>query len=83
MANGNATSSSDIDLMVVGEASFGDLITHLYPLEKTLGREVNPNCYLASVWDRLVTEEGAFVSDLLSKPVLFVVGTGGSAGGKA
>jgi predicted nucleotidyltransferase len=74
MAKGNATSTSDIDLMVVGDSGFSDLITHLYPLQQSLGREINPKCYSVSEWNQLVAEQGAFVRDVLSKPTLFVIG---------
>jgi predicted nucleotidyltransferase len=74
MASGKAGSSSDIDLMVIGDAGFSDLITHLYPLQEALGREINPKPYSISEWRRLVEEEGAFVRDVLSKPKLFVIG---------
>jgi predicted nucleotidyltransferase len=74
MAKGNATSTSDIDLMVVGDSGFSDLITHLYPLQQSLGREINPKCYSASEWNQLVAEQGVFVRDVLSKPTLFVIG---------
>ncbi|MEB0041295.1 nucleotidyltransferase domain-containing protein [Pseudomonas sp. MH10] len=74
MARGNATSSSDIDLMIVGDASFSDAITLLHPLQQSLGREINPKHYSASEWRRLVKEQGGFVRDVLSKPMLFVIG---------
>lgn len=74
MASGKATANSDIDLMVIGDAGFGDLITHLYPLQETLGREINPKQYAVDVWHLLVKENGAFVRDVLGKPKLFVIG---------
>lgn len=74
MASGNATPNSDIDLMVVGDVTFSDLITHLYPLQQVLGREINPKCYSSSEWHRVVREQGAFVRDVLNKPTLLVLG---------
>ena len=36
---------SDIDVMVVGAVSFGDVVSLLSPAEEKLGREVNPVVY--------------------------------------
>ncbi|MEB0075831.1 nucleotidyltransferase domain-containing protein [Pseudomonas sp. CCI3.2] len=74
MASGNATSSSDIDLMVVGDVSFSDLITQLYPLQTAIRREINPKCYSRGEWVRLMSEPSAFVRDVLNKPTLFLMG---------
>lgn len=75
MASGKAGPESDIDLMVIGDVTFSDLITQLYPLQETLGREINPKHYPVSEWFQLVKEQGGFVQDLLSKPKLFVIGS--------
>lgn len=74
-ASGRATSESDIDLMVVGEASFSELLTHLYPLQESLRREINPKHYPEPEWFQLLTEQGGFVRDLIAKPKLFVIGS--------
>lgn len=75
MASGKATSSSDIDLMVIGDVSFSELVTHLYSLQESLGREINPKQYPAQEWFQLLTEQGGFVRDLMAKPKMFVIGS--------
>lgn len=42
MASGTERAGSDIDLMVLGRASFADLARALAPVQATLRREVNP-----------------------------------------
>lgn len=74
-ASGKAGPGSDIDLMVIGDVSFSELITALYPLQETLGREINPKQYPASEWFQMVKDQGGFVRDVLSKPKLFVIGS--------
>jgi len=74
MASGTASADSDIDLMVIGNVSFSELLTTLYPLQESLGREINPKQYPESEWFQLVKEQGGFVRDVLNKPKLFVVG---------
>jgi predicted nucleotidyltransferase len=82
MASGKAGPESDIDLMVIGDVTFSDLITQLYPLQETLGSEINPKHDPVSEWFQLVKEQGGFVQDLLSKPKLFVIGSEESLGAK-
>ena len=44
-ARGEERSESDIDLMVVGQVTLDQLLERLTPLERTLGRPVNPTVY--------------------------------------
>jgi len=75
MASGKAGPDSDIDLMVIGDVGFSELIAALYPLQETVGREINPKQYPASEWFQMVKDQGGFVRDVLSKPKLFVIGS--------
>jgi predicted nucleotidyltransferase len=45
VARGEEVSVSDIDLMVVGEATIADLVPGLKKAERALGRPVNPTVY--------------------------------------
>lgn len=74
-ASGKATADSDIDLMVIGDVTFSELVTALYSLQEKLGREINPKQYAEQEWFQLLTEQGGFVRDLLAKPKLFVTGS--------
>lgn len=75
MASGRAGPDSDIDLMVIGNVTFSALIEALYPLQSTLGREINPKQYPIDEWLQLVKNQNGFVRDLLDKPKLFLIGT--------
>ena len=37
--------NSDVDLMVLGNAPFSDVVSALGPAQRALGREINPNCF--------------------------------------
>jgi predicted nucleotidyltransferase len=50
VASGRAGNGSDIDLMVIGDVSFTDLVVALYPAQDLLGREINPKVYLRANW---------------------------------
>jgi len=75
MASGKANSNSDIDLMVVGEASFSEVITCLYPAQTSLGREINAKVYGRAEWKKLINSPNSFMEEVLGKPKLFVLGT--------
>jgi predicted nucleotidyltransferase len=44
--------NSDVDLMVVGNAPFGEVVSALGPAQKTLGREINPTVFAATSFGR-------------------------------
>ncbi len=74
VASGKARSESDIDLMVIGDVSFKAVVAALYPLQERLGRELNPKVYSRMEWRNLVAENGTFIRDIQSKPMLFIMG---------
>ncbi len=65
---------SDIDLMVVGKISFGDVVSLLSPAEEKLGREVNPVVYRVDEFKRKVKEDHHFVKTVLEDEKIFVIG---------
>ncbi|HEX7048534.1 MAG TPA: nucleotidyltransferase domain-containing protein [Gammaproteobacteria bacterium] len=74
MASGKERAGSDVDLLIVGDANFAELVGALYPAQEILGREVNPKIYNKEEWDRMRKENTAFIKDILSKPRLSVIG---------
>jgi len=65
---------SDIDLMVVGKISFGDVVSLLSPAEEKLGREVNPVVYPVAEFKKKVKEDHHFVKTVLENEKIFVIG---------
>ncbi|GMQ87738.1 MAG: hypothetical protein BMS9Abin08_0944 [Gammaproteobacteria bacterium] len=76
VASGKETATSDIDLLVLGEAGFAEVVSALYPVQATLGREVNPKIYRKEEWTRMKTANDAFVTEVLAKPRMDVIGSG-------
>lgn len=74
VASGKVNPKSDIDLMLIGNVSYAEVVPLLHPLQEQLGREINPKIYTDKEWNKLVKDNGAFVHDVLSKPKLFVIG---------
>jgi predicted nucleotidyltransferase len=75
MASGAVNEGSDIDLMLVGNVNFGDVVSLIYPLQASLAREINPKVFMSSEWLQLSKDKNSFLRDVMSKPRLFVIGT--------
>lgn len=83
LAQGTATAASDVDVMVVGDVSFGDVVEALAGVEERLGREVNPTvCTAAEARRRLAAGERFWASVWAAPRILLwgdphdLVGTG-------
>jgi predicted nucleotidyltransferase len=73
-ARGELHASSDVDLLVVGDVSFGDVITAIQGAEKRLGRDVNPTVFSEDEFQTKVLAKHHFVTAVLGQPKMFVVG---------
>jgi predicted nucleotidyltransferase len=65
---------SDIDLMVVGKISFGDVVSLLTPAEQKLGREVNLVVYPIAEFKKKAKESHHFIKTVLEDEKIFVIG---------
>ena len=74
MASGTESAGSDIDLMVVGDAGFAEIVDVTYAAQATLGREINPKVMSASEWQTKKAERNAFLQDVLNKPRIMLIG---------
>lgn len=74
IARGEETAHSDIDVLVVGEASFADVVTALHPCQETLGREINPVVYRPDEWQARLARDDHFARDILDHPTLPLLG---------
>jgi hypothetical protein len=73
-ARGQQRTGSDIDIAVVGSASFGEVVTALSQAQDRLGREVNPTVYSAREFAEKAHGGQHFVSTLLRGGKVFVIG---------
>ncbi len=74
VAQGRETAGSDIDLMLIGDATFREVVELIYPAQGTLGREVNPKVFSASEFTAKAQTE-PFLADVLAKPKTFLIGS--------
>ena len=75
VARGEENAGSDVDLLLIGDATFGDTIKALYPAQEHLQREINPVIYTVGEFIRRFNDHDAFIGNLLANPKLFVIGT--------
>ncbi len=74
LASEKETTGSDIDLMIIGDISFSQVVRLLYPVQETLGREINPKIYSRKEWILFKKSKQAFVNELMLKPRMDVLG---------
>jgi uncharacterized protein len=74
MAKGTARSSSDVDVLVVGEVTFAELVSALASAQERLGREVNPSIYPPGEFCRKLAQHHHFLSSVLREPKVFLLG---------
>jgi predicted nucleotidyltransferase len=74
VARGEENHSSDIDLLVVGSASFSEVTKSLRDAQEILGREINPTVYPVKELRSRIAEDHYFIRDILSGPKIFVIG---------
>ena len=74
MAQGTQAARSDIDLLVVGEVGFPELVKTLYPAQEALRREISPVLYSPDEFAQRVRLGEAFLREITGKPVVFLMG---------
>ncbi len=74
IASGTETASSDIDLLIIGDIGFAEVVRATHPAQAELGRDINPVVYSANEFKRRVDEQDPFVLDLLANPKIFLTG---------
>ena len=74
IASGEITPASDVDVMVVGDARFSDLVAALSEPAARLGREVSPRVYSEGELRDRAAAGGAFFAEVLAGEKIFLVG---------
>lgn len=74
VASGRQTARSDIDLMVIGQATLSEVIPALKSADARLGREINFTIYPAREFRDKVKRGGSFVRRVVDGAKLFVAG---------
>ncbi len=83
VASGREGSTSDVDLLIVGEVSSRKLAGVIGPLARTLGREVNHLVYKPHEFRRRILEGDRFLTDVIQGPLIWLIGNRDVAAGMA
>src|SRR6266550_2937429 len=75
VASQKERANSDIDLMVLGNASFSDVVSALASAQKQLGREINPTVFPISEFRSKFAAGNHFLRNVMRERKLFVLGT--------
>lgn len=70
----SARESSDIDLMVIGDVTFGDVTEVVSGAERALGRDINPTIYPVEEYRAKLARGSPFLTTVLGSPKDFVIG---------
>lgn len=63
------TSGSDVDVMLVGDGlTLAEVLQCLEPVERELGRVINPTCYTVQEFERRKADPDSFVSKVWQQP---------------
>ena len=74
LAKGTDNANSDVDLMVIGDVRFAEVVSALQPAQKTIGREVNPSVYSEQEYQTKVKAKHHFLTSVIDTPKVFIVG---------
>jgi predicted nucleotidyltransferase len=74
VARGQEDESSDVDVMVIGDATFSEIVSALAPCQEKLGREVNPSVYPVQEFRSRLSHDHPFLREVLRKTKVFLIG---------
>jgi hypothetical protein len=74
VAAASERAESDLDLMIVGDVTHRSVASGLRAAGERIGREINPHFFPAEEFRRRFAAGNHFLSDMMAKPKLFIVG---------
>ena len=74
IAKGTEQAGSDVDVLLIGDVGFVEIVRLFHPVQSTLGREINPKVYSAAEWKIKLSAADTFARDVLAKPKIFLIG---------
>jgi len=74
IARGEECSKSDIDLLIVGDIAFADVVVNLQAAQKLLGREIVPTVYPPEEFKAKMRAKHHFLTSVLKGPKIYLIG---------
>ena len=76
VAKGTDTAKSDIDVMVIGDdLAYPEVYSALMPIEKQLGRKINPSIYSNGDVLQKLKNGNTFLTRIMAQPKIFLIGS--------
>jgi len=74
VARGDERSESDVDLMIIGDVSFFDVVSAVSPLQETLGREINSTVFTEVEYAKRLGDNDHFLTQIEAAPQIEILG---------
>lgn len=74
LANGTENVSSDVDVFIIGQATFANVVAALSPVQETLAREINPTVYPTSEFREKLAKKNHFIKSIMAGEKIFLIG---------
>jgi predicted nucleotidyltransferase len=75
VASQKERAGSDVDLMVLGNVAFSEVVSALSPAQRVLGSEINPTVFPVSEFRSKLAAGNHFLRSVMKEKKLFVLGT--------
>jgi predicted nucleotidyltransferase len=73
-ARGKESSTSDIDLFIIGDLGIRDIAKVITESGRNLGREINTTVYSEKEFNRKLKEKNPFINEILHQPKIWLIG---------
>lgn len=73
-ARGEARTGSDVDVMVIGDVSFGEVVSALSPTENQLTREINPSVFTYEEFTQRLANIEHFITSVMNTEKIILIG---------
>jgi predicted nucleotidyltransferase len=74
VARSHQRADSDVDLLIVGDVAFGEVVSAVADAQQRLSREVNPTVYSAAEFAAKVAAGHHFLTNVLGRGKVFLIG---------
>jgi predicted nucleotidyltransferase len=74
IARGQETAHSDVDILVLGDLSFADVIEALHPAQEQVRREINPVVFRLDDFRAKLASNNTWARDVVKNPKFFLIG---------
>ena len=74
VARGAEKADSDVDVIVVGDIAFSEVVVALSSVQETIGREINPTVYPPDEFRAKLLKKNHFIKTILASERIYLIG---------